>query len=134
MASFEVKAKENSSTGGSGLNTGITLEKGDLLTVSVDPLDKWSAGGGPRESNANGLSNPYGGDFGLYTKNGFSFFYGSLIGSFDGGKTFFGVGTRLEMTILNNGGELSLYYWDCNNQDNSGSITAIVEVFKRPAV
>jgi len=67
----------------------------------------------------------------LFTKNGFSFLYGSLVGSLDDGKTFFPVGTRLEMTILGSG-QLSLFYWDSNNQDNSGSVTATVVVYKGP--
>jgi hypothetical protein len=57
--------------------------------------------------------------------------YGSLVGSLDGGKTFFPVGTRLEMTILA-AGRLSLYYWDTNNQDNSGSVTATVVLYNGP--
>src|SRR5687768_2902483 len=74
---FDVKAKDNSVSGGTPLVTGITVTKGELLTISVSPDDKWSAGVADRESNANGLSNPFGGSYGLFTHNGFSFFYGS---------------------------------------------------------
>ncbi len=128
---FEVKAKENSVSGGVPLQTGISLSKGELLTISVSPDDTWSAGADNRTSNANGLGNPLGGDFGLFTKNGFSFLFGSLVGSLDDGKTFFPVGTRLELTILSPG-RLSLFYWDSNNQDNSGSVTATVALYKGP--
>lgn len=131
---FEVKAKENSVSGGAPLNTGIVVTKGELLTISVSPDDKWSAGAADRESNANGLSNPFGGNYGLFTHNGFSFFYGSLVGSIDGGKTFFAVGTRMEMSILIQEGRLTLYYWDVNNGDNSGSVIATVAVYKGPLV
>lgn len=131
---FEVKAKENSVSGGAPLVTGITVSKGELLTISVAPDDKWSAGAADRESNANGLSNPFGGSFGVFTKGAFSFFFGSLVGSLDEGKTFFAVGTRMEMSILFPTGRLLLYYWDSNNVDNSGSITATVAVYKGPAV
>ncbi|MGZ8842185.1 MAG: hypothetical protein ACXW18_00890 [Pyrinomonadaceae bacterium] len=135
MAStFVVKAKENSVSGGTGLVTGITVSKGQLLTISVAPDDKWSAGAADRESNANGLSNPFGGDYGVFTKNNFSFFYGSLVGSLDSGKTFFAVGTRLEMSILFPTGRLLLYYWDSNNVDNTGSITATVACYNGPIV
>ena len=131
---FEVKAKENSVSGGTPLVTGINVTKGELLTINVSPDDKWSAGAGDRESNANGLSNPFGGNFGLFTHNGFSFFYGSLVGSIDNGKTFFAVGTRMEMSILIPEGRLTLYYWDINNGDNSGSVIATVAVYRGPLV
>src|SRR5215213_6788137 len=85
---FEIKAKENSVSGGTPMVTGVSLSKGDFLTINVSPDDKWSAGAGKRESNANGLSNPFGDDFGVFTHNGFSFLFGSLVGSLDGGKTF----------------------------------------------
>lgn len=135
MASqFVVKAKENSVSGGAPLVTGITVSKGQLLTISVAPDDKWSAGVADRESNANGLSNPFGGNYGVFTKGPFSFFYGSLVGSLDDGKTFFAVGTRLEMSILFPTGRLLLYYWDSNNVDNTGSITATVACYTGPIV
>ncbi len=51
--------------------------------------------------NANGLGNPLGSaKYGLYQKNCQKPPYGSLVGSLDGGNTFFAVGTYLEMTIL----------------------------------
>jgi hypothetical protein len=130
---FEVKAKENSVSGGVPLQTGISLSKGELLTVSVSPDDQWGAGVHSRTSNANGLNNPFGGDFGLFTKHGFSFLFGSLVGSLDDGKTFFPVGTKLELTILAPG-RLSFFYWDSNNEDNSGSVTATVAVYKGPVL
>lgn len=132
QSQFEVKAKENSVSGGSPLNTGLSLAPGQILTICVSPDDMWSAGSGQKTSNANGLGNPFGNDFGTFTNNGFSFLYGSLVGSIDGGQTFFPVGTRLEMTILGPG-ELSLFYWDSNNSDNTGSITATVAVYQGPA-
>ena len=128
---FEVKAKENSVSGGTPLVTGISVTKGELLTISVPADDTWRAGAANRESNANGLGNPLGDDFGVFTHNGFSFLFGSLVGSLDGGKTFFAVGTRMEMSIIP-AGRLALYYWDVNKDDNSGSVTATVEVYKGP--
>ena len=114
--------------------TGVTVTKGQLLTISVPADDKWRAGAADRESNANGLSNPFGGNYGVFTKGPFSFFYGSLVGSLDEGKTFFAVGTRLEMSILIPNGRLLLYYWDVNNADNSGEITATVAIYNGPIV
>jgi len=128
---FVVKAKENSVSGGSPTDTGISVKPGQLLTISVSPDDTWSAGAANRTSNANGLGNPLGGNFGTFTKNNAVFLYGSLVGSFDNGTTFFAVGTRLEMTILGPG-RLSLYYWDTNNQDNTGEVTATVALYNGP--
>jgi len=131
---FEIKAKENSVSGGTPMVTGVSLSKGDFLTINVSPDDKWSAGAGKRESNANGLSNPFGDDFGVFTHNGFSFLFGSLVGSLDGGKTFFAVGTRMEMSIIVPTGRLTLFYWDVNKDDNTGSVIATVAVYKGPLV
>jgi len=128
---FIVKAKENSVSGGAPMNTGISLHPGQFLTIKASPDETWSAGAANRTSNANGLSNPLGGNFGTFSKNGFTYLYGSLVGSVDGGQTFFPVGTNLEMTVLGPG-QLSLFYWDINNQDNSGSVTATVSVYSGP--
>ncbi|PYQ29960.1 MAG: hypothetical protein DMF56_09545 [Acidobacteria bacterium] len=128
---FVVKANSNSVSGGAPLNTGIAVNPGQLLTITASPDDTWSAGSGNRTSNANGLGNPQGGNFGAFTKGDFSFLYGSLVGSLDNGKTYFGVGTRLEMTVLAPG-RLSLYYWDINNADNTGDVTATVDVYNGP--
>lgn len=132
MHNFTVEAKANSSTGGTPLNTNIKVGPGDLIVVTCSPSDSWSAGRENRTSNANGLGNPLGGNFGFHNQSGYSFLYGSLIGTFDNGKTFFGVGTNLTMTVLTKG-ILSFVYWDSNNGDNSGSINVTVQVYKGPA-
>jgi hypothetical protein len=128
---FVVKAKENSVSGGVPMDTGITVAPGQLLTISVALDDTWSAGADNRTSNANGLGNPLGGNFGTFPKNNSVFLFGSLVGSFNGGTTYFPVGTRLEMTILGPG-KLSLFYWDSNNQDNTGDVTATVAIYTGP--
>jgi hypothetical protein len=124
---YRVRARENSVSGGTGLNTGLTVSPGQILVVSVDPKETWGAGGGDRVSNANGLGNPLGGDFGQYKRGAQSFLYGSLVGSLDGGQTFFGIGTHLVMTVLTSG-TLTLHFWDSNNQDNFGRIRVIVSL------
>jgi hypothetical protein len=130
-SSFNVKAMENSISGGTGFNTGIGVEPGQLLVISADPKDVWSAGVADRMSNANGLGNPLGGNYGLYTRGSHSFLYGSLVGSFDNGTTFFGVGTCLTMTVLTTG-TLKLYYWDSNKDDNTGQVRVLVSTFDGP--
>ena len=52
---FDVKARENSSSGGSGLDT-IFVTAGQTFSVIAGTTDLWSAGALPRWSNANGLT------------------------------------------------------------------------------
>lgn len=129
---FQIDARTHSVAGGVGLNTGLFLSPGQLLTIHADPSDTWSAGVADRVSNANGLGNPLGGNYGLHTRGDYAFLFGSLVGSLDGGRTFFGVGTQLCMTILTKGA-LMLYYWDSNVGDNAGKVRVVVQVFEGPA-
>ncbi len=121
----DVFALENSRVGGAALDTGIAVQIGDQLTIDVAIDDLWSAGTGPRTSNADGLNGiaPFGGnDFGLY--NGF--YYGALIGRIDAGAYFL-VGTSFDQ-IINEAGTLFLAYNDSNAPDNSGFVTASIDV------
>jgi hypothetical protein len=61
-----VKAKENSLSGGTPLQTNISVKPGQLLTITASPDDRWSAGAGDRTSNANGLGNPLGATVAVY--------------------------------------------------------------------
>ena len=127
----KVNAKINSISGGQPANTGVNVTKGDLLVISVDANQKWSAGTASNlTSNANGLNNPIGGNLPLFRRGDFAFLYGSLIGSIDGGKTFFPVGTNLTMPILTKRGSLQLYYWDINKADNKGSVKVIINTYR----
>ena len=100
-------------------------------TVSAAALASIRGSCSNRFSNANGLGNPLGGKFGLYRRGPQSFLYGSLVGSLDGGKTFFSVGTHLSMTVLTEG-NLTLHYWDSNNADNSEFVQVIVQIYNGP--
>jgi hypothetical protein len=132
--SFDVFAQGNSSTGGTPLLTGITLTSGDHLVVSALPDDCWSAGAADRETNANGLvgnttnacrpSAPT--DYGLWTQFGVSFPFASLVGQIGGG-TPFRIGTSFD-GIASSSGQLALMFWDSNNGDNFGSVSATVDV------
>ena len=135
-ATFVVSAMGNSSTDGVGLST-IALTSGETFHVSVDPTDLWSAGPLPRWSNANGLTGNrfatgsdesgqpagtlIGQDFGLWTQNGLSAPFGTLVGELNG--VFKVLGTNFNGAAWNTG-TLNLFYWDSNNFDNTGSITA----------
>ena len=138
-ASFMVDAFTNSSGGGVGLATGVMLTAGQSLTVTADPADLWNAGPLPRWSNANGLTGDLfavagddsgaaagtliGQNFGTYTANGLTAPYGALVGSIGG--VFKLLGTSINGPAWNSG-ELSLYYWDSNNGDNTESVAVDV--------
>jgi hypothetical protein len=130
--SVEIFAKENSSSGGVGADTGLNLVAGDRLVSTVDPLDCWSAGAANRISNANGLDGASPapcqptGDFGLHSQDGETFRYGALVGRIDAGDWFL-LGTSFD-GIVGSTGRLFLAYWDSNSGDNFGSVTALISV------
>jgi hypothetical protein len=138
--SFDVFAQGNSSTSGTPLLTGITLTSGDLLVVSAAVDDCWSAGAADRETNASGLVGhttnacrplaPT--DYGLWTQFGVSFPFASLVGQIGGGTPFL-IGTSFN-SIVSSSGQLALMFWDSNNGDNFGSVTATVDVNPAPSV
>lgn len=130
--SVEVFANQNSSSGGSALDTGLDLAAGDRLVSSVGPLDCWSAGAANRISNANGLDGlspapcqPTG-DFGFHSQDGETFRYGALVGRIDGSDWFL-LGTDFD-AVIGATGRLFLAYWDSNSADNFGSVTALIDV------
>jgi hypothetical protein len=143
----DVYAQANSSTGGTGKLTGVFLTLGQAFTVSAGPYDLWSAGADTRWSNADGLTGIrlanasddsgatpgtiIGTDFGTWSQYSFSAPYGSLVGEIGGSGIFFLVGTNFSNTA-NASGELSLYYWDSNNGDNTGSIAATISASAVP--
>lgn len=142
----DVFAAANSSSGGTGALTGISLTFGQAFTVSAELTDLWNAGPLPRWSNADGLIAPLdatgsddsnepsgttiGSIFPLYTQEGFTAPYGSLVGRIGSGA-FFLIGTNYSNTA-NATGQLALYYWDSNNGDNSGSIAATISASAVP--
>lgn len=137
-ATFVVSAMGNSSTAGVGLAT-LALTSGESFQVSVDPNDLWSAGALPRWSNADGLTGDrlatgtdesgeaagtlIGQDFGTWTQNGLTAPFGTLVGEING--VFKVLGTSFAGTAWDTG-TLNLYYWDSNNFDNTGSVSADV--------
>ena len=110
------------------LDTDIKLQPGDLLTIESHPRDLWS----PDTANfvnATGRKEDDSKPYGYQAYKSHNYRLGSLIGSLDGGKTFFPVGTHLEMTVLNEG-QLSFCFWDCDYGNNVGSVTAFVKVVR----
>ena len=138
--SFAVNALSNSSSGGAGLDTGIVLAAGEAFSVEAGDNDLWSAGALPRWSNADGLVGTrlanvsddsgepagtlIGQDFGLWTQNGLSAPFGTLVGELNG--TFFKLGTNFN-GVAPASGTLKLYYWDSNFGDNTGTVLAEVK-------
>lgn len=68
--------------------------------------------------------------FPLYTQEGFTATYGSLVCQIGSGAIFL-IGTHCTNTV-NATGQLALYYWDSNNDDNSGSIAATISASAAP--
>lgn len=138
--SFDVYAAANSSSGGTGLNTGLSFSTGDTISLSVDADDLWNAGPLPRWSNADGLvatllatgsddsgyaaGTQIGANYGTYSQNGLSAPYGSLVGNL--GSSWFVLGTAFNGAAPDSG-ILSLYYWDSNNGDNTEYVTVTID-------
>lgn len=145
-APFTVDAAANSTSGGTGAAT-ISLMAGQAFTVTVGVTDLWNAGALPRWSNADGLvgdvfatgadesGQPLGTqisqNWGTYTQGGLTAAYGTLVGSFDNGASFFSIGTSYS-GIAAAGGLLNLYYFDSVGGDNTGSVLANVTAVPEP--
>jgi hypothetical protein len=136
--SLDVFAQANSVSGGVGAVAGA-VNAGDLLTISANTNDLWSAGALPRWSNADGLTGillatgtdesgqaagvQIGANFGVLNMNGLSLPFGTLVGEIGG--TFFDVGTFFSGPAPASG-ILNLFYWDSNSGDNANSVRVTV--------
>lgn len=131
-ATVNVDSAVNSSGGGTGLSTGVILTLGQSYTVKTNILDTWSLGandpGCTRESDADGLT----ACFGNYTQGTLSALYGSLVGKIGAAGDFFLIGSNYSGSAAA-AGELFLFNWDSNTEDNSGSITAEINAVPVPA-
>lgn len=145
---YEVKALENSTSGGVGL--AVSVFAGQSFSVSADINDLWNAGPLPRWSNADGLNavllstglpdvngdnpnvtagNKIGDVLPLWTQNGLTAPYGTLVGQWGSGD-YFTVGTAYTGTAVDN--TLNLFYFDSNTGGNRGSILASVSAVPEP--
>lgn len=138
-ADFVVDAYNNSSSGGSAVNTGMNFTAGSFFDVFVSLDDLWSAGALPRWSDANGLDGDLfatgsdesgelagtqiGASFGLHNQDGFSAPFGALVGRINGQYQILGTSFSGPAWAT---GTLELMYWDSNFGDNEGRITASV--------
>eukprot|EP00698_Gefionella_okellyi_P005339 TRINITY_DN1485_c0_g1_i1.p1 TRINITY_DN1485_c0_g1~~TRINITY_DN1485_c0_g1_i1.p1 ORF type:complete len:2800 (-),score=545.81 TRINITY_DN1485_c0_g1_i1:920-9319(-) len=113
---------------GTPVSTGLIITAGQTLQISVPVNQMWASGVSDGSSNAGGLGNPYGTDYGFYTDpvSGQSFRYGALVGRI-GSASYFFVGTEYNNVVASSG-QLTLVYWDNFANDNSGSVSANITV------
>ncbi|AXG71960.1 hypothetical protein KORDIASMS9_04218 [Kordia sp. SMS9] len=124
----EVKANENSTTGGVGAEVGaVSLKAGDVISIFCEFNNRWKLLDQQEEfiTNANGI-----GSHPITLPNGQTFPAGSLLGSFDNGTTFFAVGLFTQISVLEGipNPILKLYCADIDKDNNSGSIFAHIKV------
>ena len=118
---YSVQAKENSRSGGTGKDAG-TYSRGCLVIISSSLEDTWALGQGQNLTcNANGIKNSKSSN-GRQTFNN-----GTLVGSIDGGESFFPVGTHCQLTITTNNTQLKLYCWDSDKDNNNGAISVYIQ-------
>jgi hypothetical protein len=125
FAGYPVSAYINSSSGPELYNTGVLVNAGSYLSIQSDYNDTWSLGAYDREGNADGLGNPFGGNYGTWTQDGKTFLYGAMVGRIGSGDYFL-VGSNFNQ-VVSETGNLYLGCWDSNYGDNSGEINATVE-------
>jgi len=150
-AVYQVKALENSTSGGTGLAV-AAFTVGDAFTVSVNPLDLWNAGASPRWSNADGLTGDLfatgaadtngdipsivagtqiGAFFSNHNQGSLTAPFGTLVGEWGNAVgTYFAIGTNYAGVAADSA--LKLYYFDSNDYDNTGSIMANVTAVPEP--
>lgn len=139
-----VAAKANSITGGTSVVVG-PVTAGQAITISSSTDDLWSAGPPYRISDANGLvgvryatatddsgqpvGTQIGDDYGLFTLNGLSAPFGSLVGRI--GSSYQFLGANFNGTAWGTG-NLELMYWDQFSDDNFGEITFNIGAVPEP--
>jgi hypothetical protein len=115
------------------LETGIQLKPGDLLIVDAPPKDLWALTG-DFFVNANAIKLEDGSRWNhLADYKSHPYRLGSLVATIDDGKTFFPVGTHLQITVLN-AGMLSFACWDIDYGNNYGFVKACVKVIRNGKV
>ena len=143
---FTVNAQGNSSSGGTGVSTGLSFNVGDLFSAKAALTDLWSAGALPRWSNANGLTSnlfatgtdesgdlagtQIGESFGSWQQDGFTAPYGALVGKI--GNTYQLLGASFNGPAWDTG-TLQLFYWDSNSGDNRNSVDVAIAAVPEPA-
>lgn len=127
-----VNSNANSLVGGVTHDTGISLNAGQQLSISVDPSQLWNfSGGAPGYTvNADGMA---GWDHQAMNPDGsvFTAVIGALVGQIGTGTAdagnFFVIGTHFD-GFANASGNLNMFFWDSDAWNNVGSVAADVQV------
>jgi hypothetical protein len=126
-ATVLVDAMANSIGGGSALNTGVVVQNGQWLNITVDPSQTWNFGSGDPTytTDANGkagwIMDAWNLDNSLFQAP-----LGALVGQIDNGN-FFTVGTSFHGQATDSG-TLQLWYWDSDSWNNIGAVDASITV------
>jgi hypothetical protein len=130
-AVVNVDASLNSVVGGTAKLTGVHLLANQTFNVDVDPNETWNFGNGDPfyTTNADGfqvsIMNMIQPDGTMFGSN-----FGSLVGRIGDGN-FFTVGTHFSGSAYA-AGELKLYYWDSDFDNNFGSVNAVIGAVPEP--
>jgi hypothetical protein len=121
-----VDARLNSLGGGTGFDTGLFLTDGQSFSASANPADLWdNSGTDPTYlTNADGHAFQSGSLDGLYDA------FGSLVGEIGSGPLFH-VGTSFD-GLANATGELKLFFFDSDADNNTGSVHVEVSAVPEP--
>lgn len=127
-----VNANFNSVSGGTPKDTGIFVQAGQHVSITVDPSQTWNFSGGAwgYDTNADGAN---GWGWSVWNTDGtiFTANIGELVGRIGTGPAdvgnFFVVGTSFD-GYANHSGKLNLMYWDTDAGNNVGAVAADVQV------
>ena len=122
-----VDAKDNSLIGGTAFDTGVFLSIGESFSVTANAADLWNNSGTDPTyvSNADGHPSQAGSIGGLTDS------IGSLVGEIGNGPLFH-VGTSYS-SFAGVQGELKLFYFDSDADNNTGSVRVAVSAIPEPA-
>lgn len=127
-----VNSNANSLVGGVTHDSGISLNAGQHLSISVDPSQLWNFSGGAPGYTVNADGMP-GWDLQMSNPDGsvFTAVIGALVGQIGTGTAdagnFFVIGTNFD-GFANASGKLNMFFWDTDAWNNVGAVAADVQV------
>lgn len=124
VINYTVQANDNSTTGGTGVDAGSYLD-GEQIRLWADPNDTWDMFPNDLTSNADGLPDDVHG----FSYGGITVGVGTLVGSWDNGTTVFEIGVFEEISAPVGGGSLTLWCFDSDKDNNSGSVEVSVQKY-----
>ena len=121
-----VDARLNSLSGGTAFDTGIFLSSGQSFSATANAADLWNNSG----TDPTYVSNADGHAFQSQSIDGLYDAIGSLVGEIGSGPLF-NVGTSFS-GIAGATGELKLFYFDTDADNNTGSVHVEVSAVPEP--